>query len=351
MSGAETMRAWRTHAWGRPEDVLHLDEIPVPEPGPGELLVRNQTLPLNLNDMERITGGNMMVTPELPLVPGMEVQGIVERGGEGVEDWQGRRIVAMAKGATGGWAEASICPAISAFEIPDSIAAPEAGAFFFPYHLAALGLHDRAELQSGETVLIHAAAGGAGSAAVQLAKRAGARVIATVGSAEKAALAAKCGADVTVQYRTEDFADVVLEETGGAGVDVVFDGVGAEVMDRSMACLAYHGRYVMVGFASDKSRADEPLVVPRRISTGNFRLCGILLAYAPDPLIPVMKKGMGWNFCPRGVGDRIHADILAGIAAGELTPVVGRTIDFADVPREIQALFDRETQGRSVAVL
>ncbi|MEM7410903.1 MAG: zinc-binding dehydrogenase [Myxococcota bacterium] len=343
------MRAWRTHSWGQPEAVLQCDDIPVPDPGPGELLVRTQALPLNLNDMERITGGNMMVTPELPLVPGMEVQGIVERGGEGVEDWAGRRVVAMTKQATGGWAEFAICPAVSAFDVPDAIEGPEAGAFFFPFHLAGLGLWDRAELQAGETVLIHAAAGGTGAAAVQIARQAGARVIATVGSEAKAAFAKRLGADVTVRYREEDFTEVVLAETAGRGVDVVFDGVGEAVLDGSMKSLAYHGRYVMIGFASDKSVADAPSLVPRRIATGNFRLCGVLLAYAPEPLIPVMKKGMGWNFCPRSVGDGIHARILEGFAAGQLNPVLGRTADFDAIPREIQALFDRETMGRTVA--
>src|SRR5215468_8296336 len=177
-----TMRAWRTHEYGpRPTEVLKLDTVSLPEPQPGEVRVRVQAIPLNLNDLERINGGNMMVQPELPYSPGMEVMGVVDACGTGAEAWQGKRVVAMPKGAHGGFAEYAICPTVSAFDMPDTIPLPGAAALYFPFHLAWLGLFDRAALQPGEAVLIHAAAGGAGSAAVQLAARTGARVFATAG--------------------------------------------------------------------------------------------------------------------------------------------------------------------------
>src|SRR3954463_5035594 len=170
------MRAWRTHEYGRPTEVLRLDTVPVPDPGPGEVRVRVQAIPFNLNDLERITGGNMMVRPELPYSPGMEVMGTVDACGEGAEQWQDRRVVAMPKGAHGGFAEYAICPTVSMFDMPESIPLPGAAALYFPFHLAWLGLSARAELRAGESVLIHAAAGGSGSAAIQLAKHVGARV-------------------------------------------------------------------------------------------------------------------------------------------------------------------------------
>src|SRR5258706_10001811 len=176
------MRAWRTHEYGRPTDVLKLDTVPVPKPEAGELLVRVQAIPFNLNDLERITGGNMMVRPDLPYSPGMEVMGLVDACGEGTDEWRGRRVVAMPKGANGGYAEYAICPAASTFEMPESIPLPGAAALYFPFHLAWLGLYDRAELQAGESVLIHAAAGGSGASAIQLAYHAGARVFAPDGS-------------------------------------------------------------------------------------------------------------------------------------------------------------------------
>src|SRR3954470_4432439 len=160
------MRAWRTHEYGRPTEVLKLDTVAVPAPEAGDVRVAVQAIPFNLNDLERITGGNMMVRPELPYSPGMEVMGVVDACGPGTEEWLGRRVVATTKGAHGGFAEYAICPAVSTFEMPVDIPLPDAAALYFPFHLAWLGLFDRAGLQPGERVLIHAAAGGSGSAAV-----------------------------------------------------------------------------------------------------------------------------------------------------------------------------------------
>src|SRR5215468_2437924 len=199
------MRAWRTHQYGpRPTEVLQLDSVPVPAPQAGEVLVRVQAIPLNLNDLERITGGNMMVRPELPYSPGMEVMGVVDACGEGAAGWQGKRVVAVPRGANGGFAEHAVCPVVSAFEMPDAIGLPDAAALFFPFHLAWLGLFDRAELRSGESVLIHAAAGGSGSAAIQLAVNAGARVFATAGSDEKVKVCQDLGAHHAINYREQD---------------------------------------------------------------------------------------------------------------------------------------------------
>src|SRR3954454_7446225 len=220
------MRAWRTHEYGRPTEVLQLDIIDVPRPEAGEVRVRVQAIPFNLNDLERITGGNMMVRPELPYSPGMEVMGIVDACGAGAEEWLGKRGVATTKGAHGGFAEFAICPTVSMFEMPESIPLPDAAALFFPFHLAWLGLFDRAELRAGETVLIHAAAGGSGSAAIQLAEHAGARVFATAVTDAKVQLCKDLGADVAINYSDPDFAPVVLAETANRGVDVVFDIVG-----------------------------------------------------------------------------------------------------------------------------
>lgn len=347
----QTMRAWRTHEYGRPTEVLRLDEVPIPEPGPGEVRVRVHGIPLNLNDLERITGGNMMVRPELPYAPGMEVMGIVDGCGAGAESFAGRRVVAMPKGAHGGFAEYAICPTTTAFDMPDSIPLPDAAALYFPYHLAWLGLFDRAGLQPGESVLIHAAAGGSGSAAIQLAKHAGATVFATAGSAEKVALCRRLGADVAIDYNSEDFAATVLTETGGRGVDVVFDNVGESVMEASMKCTTYNGRYLMMGFASNKVVADEKFLVPRRVMLGNLKLCGVMLSYA-DPATAAMIKGaMGWNFAPAELGVRIMADIVDLVGRGAIAPVIGRQIRFEDLPEAIEAMGNRETVGRVVAVL
>src|ERR1700722_828645 len=321
------MRAWRVHEYGGPLEVLRLDTVDVPEPEPGEVRVKVQAIPLNLNDLERITGGNMMVRPELPYSPGMEVMGIVDACGSGIEDWAGRRVVATTKGAHGGFAEDAICPAVSAFEMPSSVPLPGAAALYFPFHLAWLGLFDRADLQAGETVLIHAAAGGSGSAAIQLAVHAGAQVFATAGTDEKVQLCRDLGAQVAINYTTTDFSEVVLAATDNAGVDVVFDNVGEAVMEASMKCTKYNGRYLMMGFASNKVVADEKFLVPRRIALGNFKLCGVLLAYQAPDALEFLKTGMGWNFAPQELGRRIMSEVNELVLTHKVRPVVGQVVD------------------------
>jgi NADPH2:quinone reductase len=346
-----TMRAWRTHEYGRPTEVLRLDIVPVPSPEAGELRVRVHAIPFNLNDLERITGGNMMVRPELPYSPGMEVMGIVDACGEGTDEWQGRRVVAMPKGATGGFAEFAICPVVSAFDMPESIPLPGAAALYFPFHLAWLGLYDRADLRAGESVLIHAAAGGSGSAAIQLAKHVGARVFATAGTDEKVQLCRDLGADVAINYNDADFAQVVLAETANRGVEVVFDNVGESVMEKSMQCTAYNGRYLMMGFASNKVVADEPFIVPRRVALGNFKLCGVLLAYQQPEMSEMLKTATGWNFASAALGEEIMNEIVRLALEHKIKPVIGQTIGFEDIPVAIEAMADRRTVGRTIVLL
>jgi NADPH2:quinone reductase len=257
----------------------------------------------------------------------------------------------MPKQAIGGYAELAICPLASCFEMPEDVPLPGAAALYFPFHLAWLGLVDRAGLQPGEGVLIHAAAGGAGSAAIQLAKHLGARVFATAGGEAKVALCRELGADVAIDYAREDFAAAVLQATGGAGADVVFDGVGEAVMEESMRCTAYGGRYLMMGFASDKRFADEKLIVPRRVATGNFKLCGVLLAYADAPGRAMMKNALGWNFCPTELGADITREIVALVRQKRIRPVIGEVVGFEEIPAALTRLRDRQTIGRTIATL
>jgi NADPH2:quinone reductase len=346
-----TMRAWRTHEYGPPLEALQLDVVDVPVPAAGEVRVRIQAIPLNLNDLERITGGNMMVEPELPYSPGMEVMGVVDACGEGTETWLGRRVVATTKGASGGYAEYAVCPEVSTFEMPDSIPLPDAAALYFPFHLAWLGLFDRADLQPGETVLIHAGAGGSGSAAIQLAKHREATVFATAGTDDKVARCKDLGADVAINYSTSDFADVVLAETNNHGVDVVFDNVGEAVFGASLKCAAYNCRYLMMGFASNKKVADEPFVVPRQLALANVKLCGVLLAYATDDMVGLVKNAMGWNFASGHLGEQIMREIVDLVAQKQVHAVVGDVVGFDEVPAAITAMAERRTTGRTIVLI
>ncbi len=348
---AATMRAWRVHEWGQPLDVLQLDTVPIPEPGPGEVRVKNLAIPLNLNDIERINGGNMMVIPPLPCTPGMEVMGVVDACGEGTEEWLGKRVVATTNGATGGYAEYTLCGTVSMFEMPEDIPLPDAAAIFFPFHLAWLGLFERGKLQAGESVLIHAAAGGAGSAAVQLAANAGARVFATAGSEEKLKLCRDLGADVAINYTEQDFAEVVLAETNNRGVDVVFDNVVAGIFEQTLKCVAYDGRLVMMGFAGDKTKADEPFIIPRKVMAANIQLGGVLMSYAAPETATIVKQMMGFNFLPRELGQRITESVVELIRAKKVRTVIGRQSPFEELPQAIAAMGQRETTGRIVITL
>jgi NADPH2:quinone reductase len=353
-----TMRAWRTHAYGPPLEALQLDTVPVPEPGPGQVRVRVQAIPLNLNDLERITGGPMLVEPQLPFAPGMEVFGIVEACGDGLDAraWLGRRVAAMPLQAHGGYAERALCNAVSAFEVPASIPLPGAAALYFPFHLAWLGLVERARLEPGEVVLVHAAAGGSGSAAVQLAKHLGARVIATAGGPEKGELCRALGADVVLDARAEGFAssglvDAVLAATDGRGVDVVFDNVGEALFEASVTATAYGGRYLLMGFASNKAVADQPWIVPRRLLMANISIGGVTLAYADEGTRSLVKAAMGWNLASGEQGAAIMRSVVALVSDGAVAPVVGKVVGFDDLPAAITAMADRATTGRTIALV
>jgi NADPH2:quinone reductase len=341
------MQAWRLHAPGAPEDVLVLEDVPVPEPGPREVRVRVEAATANFNDIDLLRGRYLTVNPPLPAIPGMEVVGEVDAVGEGVgPEWLGRRVCAVPSGAFGGYADYACAPLAMTFELPGSFALPDAAALYMPFHLAWQGLHARGHLQAGETVLVHAAAGGVGSAAVQLAKLAGARVIATAGSHDKTHLAAQLGADVAIDYRATDFVAAVLEATDGLGVDVAFDTIGGDVTTQTFRCMAYGGRHLLVGFASGIEAEDEGSIVPRPLLFGNFSLVGVCHSYVDDPV--AVRRAAGVNFPSRAQGEALHRELLDHVAAGRLRAVVGLDVPWSELPSALAAMERRETVGRVV---
>ena len=342
------MKAWRVHQHGRPSEALRLDEIPVPEPGPNQVRIAVRSTVLNFNDIDGCYGRYKTVNPPLPYTAGMEVVGTVDATGEGAEAWLGRRVMATPVGAFGGYAECAVAGTEMVFDAPESLSDREAAAFYFPFHLAYLALHDRARLQPGETVLIHAAAGGVSSAAVQLAKAAGAHVITTCGGPEKVAFCEKQGVDLALDYTKQDFFEPVLKATSGRGVDVVFDTVGGAVAEKSFRCIARGGRHLMVGFASGIEAEDSDLV-PRPLMFGNIALLGVLLAYTPSPI--AIKETTGFNLVPREVGDEIQDALLRHLAEGAIHPVIGKTVSFDDIPAALEAFEERKTIGRTVVEL
>ncbi len=340
------MRAWRVHRSGRPSYALRLDEIDVPEPGPGEVRVRTRTAALNYNEVDGCYGRYLTVNPPIPYTLGMEVVGDVEAAGPGAEAWVGRRVMATAKGAYGGYAERVIADAGMVFDAPASLDDVAAAAFFFPFHLAWLGLHERGGLKPGESVLIHAGAGGVGSAAIQLAVAAGARVIATAGGPEKIAKCRELGADVAIDYRSEDFVPAVLAATSGRGVNLVFDGVGGAVTEASLRCLDANGRLMVIGFASGIEAEDRPTVTPRWLCFGSVSLMGVMLAYTSDPRGEHPAPGI--HITPKSVGERVQRSLEALLAEGRIHPVVGDIMGFDQVPAALDLMDQRLTTGRIV---
>jgi NADPH2:quinone reductase len=342
------MRAWRVTRYGAPQDVLQLDEIAVPVPAMGELLIKVSSVTLNFNDLDGVYGRYKTVPAPVPYTPGMEVLGRVEEAGADAQAWVGQRVVAIPSGAHGGYAEYVTAPAAMAFEMPDDISEPGAAGIFMPFHLAKLALCERARVQRGQSLLVHAAAGGAGSAALQLGVHAGARVFATAGSPDKRALCKELGAELVIDYRNDDFASAVLDATDGRGVDVAFDTVGGEVTRNTFRCMAFNGRHVIAGFASGIEQEDEG-IVPRPMLFGNFDLVGVCHAYVDDPI--AFKRNTTFNFPAHRDGERVHSELLDLVRAGTIRPIIGRELPFDRLPEGLAALEHRETVGRVVVRL
>ena len=338
----ETMKAWQVVRYGSPVEALELVELPMPTPGPGEFLARVSTSVLNYNEVDGCRGRYLTINPPLPYTLGMEFVGVVLVAGEGAEHLVGKRIMGIATGAFGAHAQYVVGPVSSAFDVPEELDDTAAAAFYFPFHLAYLGLHERGKLQAGETALIHAAAGGVGSAAVQLAKAAGARVLATAGSQEKLEFARAQGADVAINYR-DGFLDAVSEATDGQGVDVCFDGVGGEVMMESLRCLRRGGRHLIIGFASGIEAEEVPMVNGRKLCFGSFSLVGVMLGYGDNPPL-----GSGTNLTPHAVGQEIHDKLVGMLRAGQIRPLVSEVRDYVELPQALLGMEDRNTVGRVV---
>jgi len=255
------------------EDVLRYQDVPDPVPPPGHVLVRVKAAGINRGDLGRRMGtyGGGQAAP-LPLIVGWDIAGVVEAlGPETPGPAVGTRVVARVP--QGGYAELATPPHWQSVPIPDGVSFEQAASLPVAYLTAWFALKRQGALQAGETCLVQAAASGVGVAGIQIAKAIGARVITTASTPEKLALAKRLGADVCVNYTSEDFVEVVQRETDGRGVDVVLESVGGEVMVRSVTALAPLGRLVSVGnSARAASPTDLAQLLGKRISLFGFYL-------------------------------------------------------------------------------
>ena len=240
------------HAWlcENPVGVeaLTWKELPTPAPQAGQVLIRIEAASLNFPDL-LIVQNKYQMKPDLPFVPGSEYAGVIEALGEGVTHLKVGQSVACLSG-TGGFGTHTLAPAKLCMPLPAGFPAVDAAAFIMIYATSHHALMDRAGLKAGETVLILGAAGGVGTAAIQIAKAAGARVIAAASTDEKCALCKSLGADEIINYTTQNMREVLKTLTGGKGPDVIYDPVGGDFAEPAFRSIAWRGRYLVVGFAA-----------------------------------------------------------------------------------------------------
>ncbi len=324
------MRAWQIHQLGAPRDALRLAEVPEPEPGPGQVLVRVLGAAANFPDVLMCQGA-YQVRPPLPFTPGVELCGEVVTAGPGVTGVAvGDRVIGGSALPSGGFAELALMNSGSVLPAPDGLDDAEAAAFFITYQTGWFGLHRRARLAAGETLLVQAAAGGVGSGAIQLGKAAGARVIGVVGGERKAEVARALGADVVVDRRRQDFVQVVKEVTEGRGADVVYDSVGGEAYTRSTKCIAFEGRILVVGFASGQI----PTAALNHALIKNYSIVGL-------------HWGLYQTKEPQAIVD-CHRQLTKLVADGAIRPLVSERLGLEEVPDALDTLARGDTVGRIV---
>ncbi|WP_304186685.1 quinone oxidoreductase [Phenylobacterium aquaticum] len=322
------MRAIRFDHTGGPE-VLTLGEVPVPEPKAGEILVRNQAIGINFIDTYHRTG---LYPVKLPSGIGMEGAGLVEAVGEGVTRFVPGDLAAYASGPIGAYAEFHVGAAERAVKLPAGVSAQVGAAVLLKGMTAEFLIRRCYPVQAGQTVLIHAAAGGVGQILVQWAKILGATVIATVGSDDKAARAKALGADHVILYRDQAVAAEVRKLTGGAGVPVVYDSVGAATFEGSLGALARRGMLVSYGNASGPAPAIEP---------GRLSRMGSLYLTRPTLFDYVATTAEL---------DESAGALFGLIAAGKIEVEIGQTFPLDQARAAHEALESRATVGASLLI-
>ncbi len=325
------MKAWQVRRLGAPAEALELVDVPDPVPGPREVLVRVEACALNFPDV-LMCAGLYQEKPELPFTPGLEVCGTVVDVGRAGQDLIGSRVIGGPTLPHGGLAELAVLPVEGIFGPPAEMPADEAAALLITYQTAYVGLHRRAALQPGEWLLVHAGAGGVGSAAIQVGLAAGARVIATAGGPAKTAVCRELGAHEVVDYNDEDIVARVKEITGGHGADVVWDPVGGDVFDASRRCIAFEGRLVVVGFTAGRI----PSVPAGHVLVKNYSVVGLHwgLYRTMDP--PVVAAA--------------HAALSGLYGAGKVRPLVSERVPMGEAPAALTRLASRGTVGKLVVL-
>jgi NADPH:quinone reductase len=325
------VKAWVVRQLGGPES-LNLEEIAPGEPAAGMVRIRVRAAAINFPDALMVAG-LYQSKPELPFVPGVEVSGEVVSSPPGAGFKAGDRVMALVDNAgltRGGYSEITDAATQSVRQMPDKMSFEEGAGFTLIFQTGWFGLHRRANLKAGETLLVHAGAGGVGSAAIQLGKAAGATVIATAGSDEKVEVCRRLGADHAVNYKTEDFVEEVKRITGGRGADVVFDPVGGDVYDRSTKCIAFEGRIVLVGFTSGRI----PQAATNHVLIKNYSVVGLhwglYTKRAPELIAPAARA------------------LLDLYESGKIKPHISARIPLSEAPRALATVAEGKSTGKVI---
>lgn len=316
------MKGWIVEDTGA-ERPLRWAELPRPVTAPGRALVRVEAAALNFSDLLMLRG-RYQIRPPLPFTPGQEVAGTVIAAGARLR--AGQRVAS--KVVWGGFAEEVLVDEAMAIPLPDGMPLAEAAALPVVYTTAHIALLAHARLEAGETVLVHAAAGATGLAAVEIARAKGARVIATVGDPAKFAPPRERGAEAVLDYGKGDWSDEVNRLTAGAGADVIFDSIGGGVTEQSLKCLGRGGRLLIVGFSS----GTIPAIPANRLLLRRASAIGVYWSHEHDAAL---------------VADTVR-DLFALYEAGKIRPHVDTRFRLEDLPQALEALRSRRSTGKIV---
>jgi NADPH2:quinone reductase len=323
------MKAVRCHAWGPPE-FLVVEELPALHPQAGEVLLDVDAASVNYPDV-LIVQGKYQMKPDLPFTPGTEIAGTVRALGEGVTNVKiGDRVIAFV--GLGGFAEQAIAKAKLLIPTPPGVDPEVAASFTMAYGTSHHAVVDRGQLKAGETMLVLGAAGGVGLAAVEIGKAVGARVIAAASSDEKLAVCKAHGADVLINYTTQDLRAAIKEATDGKGPDVIYDPVGGGYTEPAFRSIARRGRYLVIGFANGeipKIPLNLPLLKEAAI-VGVF--WGEFARHEPKKNAAAMLELIGW------------------MREGKLKPLISARYPLSQVPQALNALASRSATGKVVVV-
>jgi NADPH2:quinone reductase len=324
------MRAIRVQAFGGPE-VMRLEEIPDPTPGPRQALVRIRAAGVNPVDAY-IRTGTYARKPDLPYTPGSDGAGEIAAVGKEFNAFtRGDRVYIAGFGANAGgagtYAEYALCTADQLYRLPSRASFAQGAALGVPYATAYQALFHRAQARPAETVLVHGATGGVGTAAVELAHARGLRVVGSGGTEQGLQMVREHGADVAVNHTTTNYLDAVKAATGGRGVDVVIEMAAHVNLDKDLSVLARHGRIVIVG---NRGRVE---IDPRQAMGRDAAILGMTLFNASDAEVA-----------------SIHAALIAGLENGTLNPVVGREIPLAEAARAHTEIMEPGALGKIVLV-